>query len=229
MAEHYVNEKREDLFFELTNEPNLSLPDGEKIDQVDWRALAQQMIDSIRTVDKTRPIIFGDVEWYSLDMLIKSVPFKDQFIIYCFHMYDPFIFTHQGASWTSMATTKNVPFPYNEKTWSTDFRTYGIQDGTPEWTKNQFKEYYKIGNKNHIKNRLILVKNWAYKYNVPLICNEWGAYSKSAKIEDLNSYFKTMGEIFQELDISWQVWFGIMDNNYNLLSGMPEALDLKKK
>jgi endoglucanase len=229
VAEHYANEKREDLFFELTNEPNLSLPEGEKIDQADWKALAQQMIDSIRTIDKTRPIIFGDVEWYSLDMLIRNTPFKDPNIIYCFHMYDPFIFTHQGASWTGMGTTKNVPFPYNEKTWSSEYRTYGIQDGTPQWVKDNFNEYYKTGNKNQIKNRLIQVKNWAYKYNVPLICNEWGAYSKSAKLSDLNSYFKTMGEIFQELDISWQVWFGIMDNDYNLLPGMPEALDLKKK
>jgi len=172
IAEHYVNEKREDLFFELTNEPNLSLPEGEKIDQADWKALAQQMIDSIRTIDKTRPIIFGDVEWYSLDMLIKNTPFKDPYIIYCFHMYDPFIFTHQGASWASMGTTKNVPFPYDEKTWSTEYRTYGIQAGTPQWIKDNFKEYYKTGNKNHIKNRLIQVKNWAYKHNVPLICNE---------------------------------------------------------
>ncbi len=229
VAEHYIDEKREDLFFELTNEPNLSLPDGEKIDQADWRSLAQQMIDSIRTVDKTRPIIFGDVEWYSLDMLIQSEPFEDENIIYCFHMYDPFIFTHQGASWANMGTTKNVPFPYDEDRWSTEYRTYGIQKGTPQWIKDQFHNYYKTGNKNHIKNRLIKVKNWAYRYKVPLICNEWGAYSRSAKIEDLNAYFKTMGEIFQELDISWQVWFGIMDNDYNLLPGMAEALDLKKK
>ncbi|HHX15042.1 MAG TPA: hypothetical protein GX724_02640, partial [Fibrobacter sp.] len=56
--------------------------------------------------------------------------------------------------------------------------------------------------------------------------NEWGAYSKSAKIEDLNNYFQTMGEIFEELDISWQVWFGIMDDDYTLLPGMAEALGL---
>ena len=55
------------------------------------------------------------------------------------------------------------------------------------------------------------------------------AYPKSAQLEDLNAYFKTMGEIFQEMDIAWQVWFGIMDNDNILLPGMAEALDLKPK
>ena len=229
IAEHYKNEKREDLFFELTNEPNLSLPDGEVIDQADWTSLAQMMIDSIRKVDKTRPIIFGDTQWYSLDELIKNKPFTDKYIIYCFHMYDPFIFTHQGASWTKMGTTRNVPFPYSAERWSTEFRDFGINDGTPQWVKDQFKNYYKEGNKQQIKNRLAKVKNWAFKYNVPLICNEWGALPNTAKIEDLNAYFKTMGEIFEEMDISWQVWFGIMDNQNVLLPGMAEALHLKAK
>lgn len=229
IAEHFVAEKREDLFFELTNEPGLSLPDGEFIDQADWTLLAQMMIDSIRKVDKTRPIIFGDTKWYSLDELVKNKPLNDKYVIYCFHMYDPFVFSHQGASWAKMGTMKNIPFPYSPEKWSTEYRDFGITAGTPQWVKDQAKRYYKEGNKQHIKNRLAKVKNWAFEYNVPLICNEWGALPNTAKIEDLNAYFKTMGEIFQEMDIAWQVWFGIMDNENKLLPGMAEALDLKKK
>lgn len=227
VAQHFVKEKREDLFFELTNEPCLSLPEGEYIDQADWTLLAQMMIDSIRKVDKTRPIIFGDTKWYSLDELIKNKPLKDNYVIYCFHMYDPFLFSHQGASWTNMGTMKNIPFPYSPERWSTEFRDFGIVDGTPEWVKDLAKRYYQEGNKQFIKNRLAKVKNWAYDNNVPLICNEWGALPNTAKIEDLNAYFKTMGEIFREMDISWQVWFGIMDSEHKLLPGMAEALDLR--
>ena len=226
VAAHYVDETREDLFFELTNEPDLNTTDGKMIAQADWKSLAQMMIDSIRTVSPTRPIIFGDVDFYSLDKLVSSTPFDDAYVIYAFHMYDPFIFTHQGAAWSDMGTTKNVPFPYSEEKWSTEYRDFGIQASTPAWIKSAFKSYFKQGNKTYIKNRLIKAKNWAYDNQVPLICNEWGAYSKSAKIEDLNNYFQTMGEIFEELDISWQVWFGIMDDDYTLLPGMAEALGL---
>jgi len=229
IAQHFRNEKRPDLFFELTNEPGLSLPDGEYIDQLDWTLLAQMMIDSIRKVDKTRPVIFGDTKWYSLDELVKNKPLKDKYVIYCFHMYDPFVFTHQGASWTKMGTMKNIPFPYSPERWSTEFRDFGITEGTPVWVKDQVKLYYKQGNKQYIKNRLATVKNWAYEHKVPLICNEWGALPNTAKIEDLNAYFKTMGEVFREMDISWQVWFGIMDSENKLLPGMAEALDLKSK
>lgn len=229
IAAHFITEKREDLFFELTNEPCLSLPEGEYIDQADWTLLAQMMIDSIRTVDKTRPVIFGDTKWYSLDELVKNKPLKDKYVIYSFHMYDPFVFTHQGASWANMGSTKNVPFPYSPERWSTEYRDFGIVDGTPQWIKENMANYYREGNKIFIKNRLAKVKNWAYDHQVPLICNEWGAYPKSAKLEDLNAYFKTMGEIFQEMDISWQVWFGIMDSENKLLPGMAEALDLKKR
>jgi endoglucanase len=228
VAQHFVNEKRPDLFFELTNEPCLNLPEGEYIDQADWTLLAQMMIDSIRKVDKKRPVIFGDTQWYSIDELIKNKPLNDKYVIYCFHMYDPFIFTHQGASWASMGTTKGIPFPYSPQRWSTEFRDFGITDGTPQWVKDNMKRYYQEGNKQTIKNRLAKAKNWAYDYNVPLICNEWGALPNTAKIEDLNAYFKTMGEIFREMDISWQVWFGIMDSEHKLLPGMAEALDLKK-
>ena len=229
VAQHFVKEKREDLFFELTNEPCLSLPEGEYIDQADWTILAQMMIDSIRKVDKTRPIIFGDTKWYSLDELIKNKPLKDKYVIYSFHMYDPFVFSHQGASWANMGTMKNIPFPYSPERWSTEYRDFGIIDGTPEWVKDQMKRYYQEGNKQFIKNRLAKVKNWAYDNNVPLICNEWGALPNTAKIEDLNTYFKTMGEIFKEMDIAWQVWFGIMDSENKLLPGMAEVLDLKRK
>lgn len=229
VATHFVPEKREDLFLELTNEPGLSLPAGEFIDQSDWTSLAQMMIDSIRTVDKTRPIIFGDTQWYSLDELVKNKPFSDPNIIYCFHMYDPFVFTHQGASWTNMGAMKGVPFPYSAEKWSTEYRDFGVKTTTPGWVKEQMHTYYKEGNKQHIMNRLAKVKNWAYTQNVPLICNEWGAYPKNAKLEDLNAYFKTMGEIFQEMDIAWRVWFGVQDNEFNLLPGMAGALDLVEK
>jgi len=229
VAEHYKNEKRPDLFLELTNEPGLSLAEGEYIDQADWTLLAQMMIDSIRKVDKTRPIIFGDTKWYSLDELVNNKPLKDNYVIYCFHMYDPFVFTHQGASWAKMGTMKNIPFPYAPERWSTEYREFGITDGTPGWVKDQMQRYYKEGNKQFIKNRLAKVKNWAYDHKVPLICNEWGALPNTAKKEDLNAYFKTMGEIFNEMDIAWQVWFGIFDHENKLLPGMAEALDLKKK
>ena len=64
-------------------------------------------------------------------------------------------------------------FPSTMEEWSTEYRDFGVTDATPQWVKNRLKTYYKEGNKQHIKNRLVKVKNWAYLHKMPLICNEW--------------------------------------------------------
>jgi licheninase len=225
VAAHFKNTVREDLFFELTNEPDLGAG-TDKITATEWRALAQQMIDSIRTEHATIPIIYGATDFYSIDKLLLEDVFSDPYIIYAFHFYDPFIFTHQGASWADMGTTRDVPFPYTAEEWSTEFRDFGVMDATPSWIKSAYRNYYQQGNKNYLKNRIIRIKEWAHERQVPLICNEWGAYQRNAQIEHTNNYNRTMGEIFEELDIAWQVWFGVFDNQGNLLPGLQESLGL---
>ena len=48
VAEHYASNEREDIFFELLNEPDMSQG---KVTSALWHAAAQEDIDSIRTVD----------------------------------------------------------------------------------------------------------------------------------------------------------------------------------
>jgi len=223
VAQRYVKNNREDIFYELTNEPGISAP----VSSADWHILAQQMLDSIRSVDKIHTTIFGDTRWYDINILIKAKLLNDNNTIYAFHMYDPFIFTHQGASWVGMATTKNIPFPYSKEAWSTEFSYFGITDAMENWQKDAFKNYYKTGNKNTIENSIIKVKNWAIENNVALVCNEFGANSKKAEPKYLANYFKTMGEIFSELGIAWQVWFGTFDDNGDLQEGVGKALNLE--
>lgn len=225
VASHFKNSTREDLFFELTNEPDLGAGSN-TITATDWRALAQQMIDSIRTQMPTIPIIYGATNFYSLDNLIKEDVLDDEYIIYAFHFYDPFIFTHQGASWTDMPSTHDVPFPYTKEEWSTEFRDFGLSATAPTWVKTEFRNYYQKGNKNFLMNRILKVKQWAFEHQVPLTCNEWGAYQRTTQNVHLNNYNRTMGEIFTELDIAWQVWFGVFDSEGNLLPGLQESLSL---
>ncbi|NLB63597.1 MAG: cellulase family glycosylhydrolase [Fibrobacter sp.] len=225
VAKHFKETTRKDLFFELTNEPDLGAGSN-TISAEAWRALAQQMIDSIRTQHPTIPIIYGATDFYSLDKLANEDVLDDEYIVYAFHFYDPFIFTHQGASWSDMGNTRNVPFPYTPEQWSTEYRHFGVNKATPSWIKNEYRNYYGRGNANFIKNRILKIKKWAHEKQVPLICNEWGAYQRTVSNESLNNYNRTMGEIFTELDIAWQVWFGVFDEEGNLLPGLGESLGL---
>ena len=59
VAAHYAENTREDLFFELLNEPDMS---NGKVTASQWTTAAQAMIDAIRTVDTKHTILFGDAQ-----------------------------------------------------------------------------------------------------------------------------------------------------------------------
>lgn len=211
VAEHFADNPREDLFYELLNEIEQAGGTGE-VDQDDWRALATALIDEIRQYDGTRAILFGDVAWYSIDRLSKSAPFEDDNIIYVFHFYEPFLFTHQGTSWTDLTSVHDIPYPYDPERWSAYYDDLGVNPATlPQWLMDQVNNYYKNGNRSALYNQIAKAKQWAVENNVPVICNEFGTYTPSSPTADQARYLTDLVGIFEELEIPWQHWFMIMD------------------
>ncbi len=226
VAHYYASNEREDLFYELTNEPGIS----ESFPNSSWREMANEILDSIRSVDQFHSVLYGEARWYDRDVLMSSELFasEDTNIIYIFHYYEPFVFTHQGASWADQNETKQVPFPYSEDSWSTEFSHFGVLDNTPRWIKNKFHEYHKFANSNTIYNDIAEMKNWAVANGVPIICNELGVYDKSSQLQDRVNWFTTIGEIFSELEIGYAIWFGQYDKSGNLIPGIAEPLGLNE-
>ncbi|HXS15613.1 MAG TPA: cellulase family glycosylhydrolase [Polyangiaceae bacterium] len=211
VAAHFAKNPRQDLFYELLNEPELSAKRGPSA--AEWTKLASEMIAAIRQHDKKRPVLFGDVRWYGIDELVSRTPFTDPNIIYVFHFYEPFIFTHQGAPWAGLGTTHDVPYPYSPERWSKYQRDLGFSEFNEGWQIELLHNYYQTGNREALRNRLITVKGWAVQHNVPIICNEFGAYEAAARREDIVRYYTDLISLFGELEIPWQVWFMIMDAN----------------
>ena len=86
------------LYFELLNEPHGDL-DGET-----WNRLIAESIQHIRQTNPTRTIIIGGLDYSTIDSLNDLVLPDDSHLAATFHYYEPFEFTHQGASWVSGAT-----------------------------------------------------------------------------------------------------------------------------
>ncbi len=228
VAAHYAKNPREDIFLELLNEPDMT---NGKVPQDDWTIAAQAMIDSIRTVDSTHTIIFGDVQWYAISYLVKRTPFSDDNIVYAFHSYDPFIFSHQGASWGDAATIKNIPFPYDPEKWSEYSADFGVKASTASWVKTAVKSYYKTGSKDYILSLVIKAKKWAVENNVPVVWNEFGAYAPKSDPQSILNYMTAVREISDTLQIPWQHWgytggFAVIENG-KLIDGFDKALDLE--
>lgn len=233
VAAHYATNTRENLFFELLNEPDMSKG---KVTSANWRLAAQEMIDSIRVVDKTHSIIFGDAQWYGIKQLCAGTPLKDNNVIYAIHTYEPFTFTHQGASWGDYATIKNIMFPYDKSKWSEFSADFGVTKSTPAYVKTNIKNYYKTGSKEYIMSLVYPAKEWAVKNNVPVIINEFGAYTPKSDAQSVLNYMTAMREISETLEIPLQHWgytggFALFeggDGNHGttLIEGMKEAFGL---
>ena len=84
----------DDVSFEIYNEPSASLNSDK------WNALFPQVLKEIRQSNAHRIVVIGPVEWNSIRNLSKlTLPANDHDLLVTVHYYEPFHFTHQGASW----------------------------------------------------------------------------------------------------------------------------------
>lgn len=81
------------LWLEVLNEPHKNLKGRQ------MRSLQRQAIEIIRKDNPTRIIMLGGEEWSGIRTLGTNLSSNDPNVIYTFHYYDPFNFTHQQASW----------------------------------------------------------------------------------------------------------------------------------
>lgn len=229
VADHFADSSRDDLYFELLNEPELSTGATSVLPANSWTPVAQRMIDAIRSVNTTHTIIFGDVNWYGIDELAERTPFSDDNIVYAFHSYEPFIFTHQGADWAQMGSTRNIPFPYTPERWSEYASDFGLTSAQPSWIWGQFQNYYVNGTEEAVYNRIAKAKQWGIEHQVPVICNEFGVFERRSQLEDRVAYYTNLIGTFQELEIPWQAWFMIMDEDGVVIPEYVEAFGLEPR
>jgi endoglucanase len=80
--------------FELLNEPH------EALDAVTWNAFLLDLLAAVRESNPDRVVVIGPTSWNSFRELPSlKLPEDDRNILVTFHYYEPFHFTHQGASW----------------------------------------------------------------------------------------------------------------------------------
>lgn len=96
LAERYRGAP-ETVLFELYNEPHRELTAAR------WNTLLSRALAAVRAVDTTHYVIIGPVQWNSASQLDALVlPAVDERLIVTIHDYEPFEFTHQGASWVGL-------------------------------------------------------------------------------------------------------------------------------
>jgi endoglucanase len=198
IAERYKHLDPEKVFFELRNEPREITAEG-------WRWQAEQLIKYVREIAPKHTLIVGFEDWNSRAAMIRSKPFADENIIYTFHYYDPFIFTHQGATWAGegLPDVKNVPFP-----WAGKINVPASAKG--KWVENMINTYQTDSQEKKMFADLKTAKDWSVKNKVPIFLGEFGSFNQFTTLEDRCRHAEVIYSALGKLQIpnAWWEWDG---------------------
>jgi aryl-phospho-beta-D-glucosidase BglC (GH1 family) len=224
LAEHLNSTDPEKIYFEVMNEPSPDKPE-------DWLPLQETFVKAIRSAAPEHTIIVGGPQWNGIDGLLIMKPLNDTNIVYNFHFYEPFIFTHQGASWIDdvMASLRGIPYP------SSDGRCGKMpvfkNDKANGWADDYCTN--STWNQKVLTARIKQAADWAAKYDVPLTMNEFGVYPEVAPSDDRLQWFRDVRNAAEQYSIGWTVWgyddaFGLGYNKYTGMdAGVLSALGMK--
>jgi endoglucanase len=213
LAKRYQYTHAGDVFFELYNEPP-------HMDPKVWKDAIYNIVTAVRKIDKTRTFIIGASNYNSIYELSRFVRLADENIIYTFHFYEPFFFTHQGAEWVGdQVATTGVSFPYNAE-------IFPALNPKAEGTAGESNyNLYKVdGNEQSINDKLQIIKQWANKYQVPIICGEYGVYNKYADLDSRCRYIKAVRTALKKLNIPGMLWD--YDTTFSIFTGKPALATL---
>lgn len=159
------------VYFELFNEPHDKFVDEQ------WNSAIPQLLATIRRSNPTRPVIIGPPFWNAIWALDKlKLPADDKRLILTIHYYEPFDFTHQGASWVADANK------WLGRKWS----------GSEAEQKAVREAFDKVA-------------TWASERKIPVYLGEFGAY-QAADMESRVRWTTFIAREAERRNFSWSYW-----------------------
>jgi len=208
LARHYSTWDSARVFFEILNEPEMS-------DRYRWSGVQAKLAAAIREGAPQHTMIAAGARWSDDDDLVFIEPLRDPNVIYNFHFYEPHIFTHQGATWSSYSWhwVKGLHYPSSPESAATVAasvpdavdRLAVIRYGTDHWDAAR------------IDAEITQVAEWARQRGVPVVCNEFGAYRDYADPQDRAAWIHDVRTALERHGMGWAMWdysgsFGVVTN-----------------
>lgn len=171
VAPRFANAPR-NVAFEILNEPH------DKLNGEPWNGLFAQELGIVRQSNPNRIVVVGPTHWNSLaDLPVLKLP-ADPNLLVTYHYYEPFHFTHQGATWVG---------PEIEK-------LHGVAWGSAADRAALTSDFDKVG-------------AWAAANHRPILLGEFGAYDKSGTPLNLRAaYTEGVRSEAEKHGFGWAYW-----------------------
>ena len=224
IAAHYRNFPNQ-LAFELDNEPHDNATTA-MMNPIYARAIAE-----IRESNPRRTVFVEPGGWGSIDHLKELVLPPDDNVIVSVHSYEPFYFTHQGASWTKLPRVMGIQFPGPPA-------TPLVPDPALHLSKGELNWIHRYNTEPTAKNpcsplafegKLKYARDWSDYYGRPIHLGEFGCFT-TADGESRARFYTACRRALAEDKIGWAIWdwsagFRYWDKEKNQpMPGMREAL-----
>jgi len=197
LARHYATMNPELVSLEILNEPEFH-------DRYRWQGVQAKLAGAIREGAPRHTIIVAGAYWSSESELLFFDPLRDPNIIYNFHFYDPHIFTHQGATWSTnfVHYLKELPYP------STPENVQAAATLIPDAANRLQAIHYGLDRWNaaRIDGEIVQIAEWAKRWNVQVTCNEFGVYRKAANPRDRAAWISDVRTTLEKYGIGWTMW-----------------------
>jgi aryl-phospho-beta-D-glucosidase BglC (GH1 family) len=197
LAAHYATRDPEKVFFEIMNEPEVS-------DPYRWAGIQAEVAAAIREVAPRNTIIATGPNYSGISDLLTQQPLPDGNVIYNFHFYNPHEFTHQGAGWGAAwwSYTHGIPYP------ATESSMQELVKEVPDASNRSALENYWLDHWDGHRIRLMIdeAAAWGKSKNVPLICNEFGAYREHTEAGSRMNWIRDVRTALEADGIGWTMW-----------------------
>lgn len=206
-AAHMSQYDPEMLFLEVLNEPVFyDNPEA-------WLPMQEKALAAMREAAPDHTLIASGAHWANIWRMVEIEEVTEiSNVIYKFHMYDPFLFTHQGATWTDgiVKRLSNVPYPSTPENMADLVEAYGPDTQTGKELAKYGEERW---NYDRMEDVILRGVRWAEEHGVRLICNEFGAHNP-APLEARARWLEDVTSLFEKYDIGWTMWE--YDRNFGL-------------
>ncbi len=181
-----------------------------------WAVIQQRIIAAVRLGAPRHTILATGPRWSALDALLELEPLEDPNLIYNFHFYEPHLFTHQGATWSTdwLPALRNIPYPS-----SPSIMRAVIEKQQEERVVRHLREYgEQQWNSHKIMQRMRAAATYAERHGVTVLCNEWGCYRRFCSAEARCAWLTDVRSALETFDIGWCMWewdggFGLMNRD----------------